>query len=162
MEGEIERKSSADGKQKGAVALTPENGEMQQPACFSEPTAVLFLLYQRSRFSKLNPKGPKRGTPSVSRVFRGRRVRAPRESRDLGSGRCSSSQSELQHPHHLLKKVDENFWDYLRQALSRPIDASGGEDADPKAAAASIHFDVEDEFFAESFPVADNKRDRRA
>ena len=73
-------------------------------------------LYQRSRFSKLNPKVPKRGTPSVSWVFRGRRVRAPRESRDLGSGRCSSSQSELQHPHHLLKKVDENFWDYLRQA----------------------------------------------
>ena len=36
-------------------------------------------------------------------------------SADLGSGRCSSSQSELQHPHHLLKKVDENFWDYLRQ-----------------------------------------------
>ena len=79
----------------GAVALTPENGEMQQPSCFSEPTAVLFLLYR-------GEKGPKRGTLSVSWVFRGLRT---------------SGQGVAPTPHHLLKKVDENFWDYLRQPV---------------------------------------------
>ena len=87
----------------GAVALTPENGEMQQPSCFSEPTAVLFLLYR-------GEKGPKRGTLSVSWVFRGLRT---------------SGQGVAPTPHHLLKKVDENFWDYLRQPVFQAIRSIG-------------------------------------
>ena len=82
-----------DPKTERGCRINSRNGEMQQPSCFSEPTAVLFLLYR-------GEKGPKRGTLSVSWVFRGLRT---------------SGQGAAPTPHHLLKKVDENFWDYLRQ-----------------------------------------------
>ncbi len=68
--------------------MNSRNGEMQQPVLYPNSLAVLFLLYR-------GEKGPKRGTLSVSWVFRGLRT---------------SGQDSVPTPCRLLKKAGENFW----------------------------------------------------